>query len=295
MKLNRFLLDLRMFDGDSGEGTGDDNGYDFTQAENGSADNGSGENAADESQTADETGKDEPEDLDKEFDELIKGKYREQFKARQQNAIKARFRENNAAKQEADKAAELKSVISMRYGLKDASTDDVINAIKRDESFLEEAAAREGLSTEQFRKLSEMQQRADASERKLGEMQKAQMRQDAQRKLEEQTAACRELFPDFDFEQEAGTNETFRNMILSGADVTSAYKFAHMDELITGGMAKAAQRGAAETAKAVRNNLRRPQEAGARGGAAATVNVDFGKMSSEEFNAYRDRVMSGEI
>lgn len=284
---NKILLNLRQFDGEGEgtEGTG-------TQAETDTR-----TQESDGSQVADEKSESEPtsEDLDKEFDALIKGKYKEQFNARQQKAIKSRFQESEATKAELQAAAKLKDTIALRYGLENASTDDIIAAVQKDESFLEEAAAKAGLSTAQYKSLATMQQRAVNAERALEEEHKAKLREDFSRKLQNDISACQKVFPDFDFEAECAENEQFKGLVKSGVDMTKAYKFVHMDELMADGMAMAAHKGAENTAKAVKNNLRRPSEAGASGQAAVTVSVDFSKMSDEEFRAYQDKLMAGEI
>lgn len=276
---NKFLLDLHLFD-EGGEAD------EASQAET------AGTTA--ESQNATGSGEEQTEDLDKEFDELIKGKYKEQFRARQQKAVQSRLKSHEADRAELESANKLKDTIAVRYGLQNASTADILKAIENDSSFLEEAAAREGLSPEQFQKMAGMQQRMIEAERKADQAERARIRDEVNARLQAESDECKALFPDFDFEEEC-QNETFKNMVSQGANVVDAYKFAHMDELISSGMAKAAARGAKATANAVKANLSRPTEAGARNGPAATFAVDFSKMSSEEFAKYRDKVMSGEI
>lgn len=285
---NIILLNLRQFDGE-GEGT---------ESTGAQAETDTRTQESDSSQVAAEKSESEPaseEDLEKEFDALIKGKYKEQFNARQQKAIKSRFQESEATKAELQAAAKLKDTIALRYGLENASTDDIIAAVQKDESFLEEAAAKAGLSTAQYRSLATMQQRAVNAERALEEEHKAKLREDFSRKLQNDISACQKAFPNFDFETECAENEQFKELVKSGVDMTKAYKFVHMDELMADGMAMAAHKGAENTAKAVKNNLRRPNEAGASGQAAVTIAVDFSKMSDEEFRTYQEKLMAGEI
>lgn len=284
---NRILLNLRQFDGE-GEGAESTAAQAGTESKTQGADNSQA--AAEKSESGTQT-----EDLEKEFDTLIKGKYKEQYNARQQKAIKSRFQESEATKAELQAAAKLKDTIALRYGLENASTDDIIAAVQKDESFLEEAAAKAGLSTEQYRSMAAMQQRAVSAERALEEEHRAKLREDFSRKLQGDIAKTQEMFPDFDFEAECAESDQFKELVKNGVDMTEAYKFVHMNELMANGMAMAAHRGAENTAKAVKNNLRRPSEAGAGNQAAATVTVDFSKMSDEEFRTYQDKLMSGEL
>lgn len=279
----KILLNLRQFDGEgqAAEQTSSQAETDNKQSEN--------------TQAAAEEGEIKTEDLEKEFDKLIKGKYKEQFNARQQKAIRSRFQDNEATKAELAAASKLRDTIALRYGLENASTDDILAAVQQDDSFLEEAAAKAGLSTEQYRSMANMQQRAVNAERELEQQRREQMQADFRAKLAAQEAECQQLFPDFDFETECQDSEQFKDLIKSGVDMTSAYKFVHMDDLIADGMAMAAHKGAENTAKAVRNNLRRASEAGASNQAAATLSVDFSKMSSDEFKAYQEKLMSGDL
>ena len=281
------LLDLRQFDG----GDGSDAAEAGTSAENASAGAGEG------SQDAAETSKEEqttPEELEKEFDELIHGKFREQYRQRQQKAIRNRLKSVEAERGENAKNAELKDAISMRYGLNpDASVDDIMAAIKSDKAFLEEAAAREGLSPEQYQKMAALRQQAHVAQRAADQARYEQMQAEARQRLETETAECREYFPDFDFEMEYSENEKFKHQLEMGVSVLEAYKFAHMDEIMANGMHQAAAKGAKVTADAVKNNLRRPNEAGTGSHAAASVDIDYGKLSDEEFHALRDRVLAG--
>lgn len=281
--MKRFLLDLHLFDGE-GEGEASEIGESQAETAEGIA----------EGQVAAGTGEMETEDLDKEFETLIKGKYKDQYKARQQKAVQSRMRGHEAEMAELESANKLRDALSVRYGMQDASSDELLAAINKDDSFLEAAAAKEGLSPAQFRKMSEMQQRAMAAERKANEAEKAQIRANINAKLQKECDECAQLFPDFNFEAEC-QNEKFKDLVQKGIDITSAYKHVHMDEIMADGMAMAAHRGAQATANAVKANLGRPVEAGARNGAAAAFAVDFNKMSSEEFREYTEKVMSGEI
>ena len=284
-----FNLDLKKFDGEgaaAGTGSG--------AVKNPGADNSAGMEEGMQAEGS-EGHQAAPEDLEAEFDELISGKYKDIYNSRTKKAIGQRMSKFEAGRDaENAKNSKLFDSLAIRYGLDNPSVDDLISAVDNDKSFLEEAASREGLSPEQFKKMASLQKRATAAERKANMAEKARLRDETNARLKAQADECKAQFPEFDFEKES-QNETFRNMLLSGADITSAYKFAHMDELITDGMAKAAKEGARATAEAVKANLKRPQEAGASGAPAASVSVDFSKMSAEEFKDYQDRLMSGEI
>ena len=280
----KYLLDLHQFDGDAGAAGAESAP---AQAENtgNNEQPGTGQPATGESDT---------EDLEAEFDSLISGKYAKQFQDRTQKAIGKRMSRIQGDLQKAKaESGKLLGVLSTRYGMANATADQLLDAVNKDESFLEEAAMREGLSVEQYRKMADMQNRLSEAEREKEEADRERFREQYQQEIERQADECRQRFPDFDLEREYRENETFSNMVKNGVKVIDAYKFAHMDEILASGMAKAAQKGAENTANAVRNNLSRPTEAGARGVSAATIGTDWANMSSEDFKAFQEKLMAG--
>lgn len=279
-----YLLDLHQFD--AGDAAGADGTAAQAEAGNVATQPGEGQPATDESEAE--------EDLEAEFESLISGKYKEQFQARTQRAIGKRMSAMQTDLQKAlTENRKLSSKLSARYGLQNASTEQLVEAIDKDDAWLEDAAMKEGLSVDQYRKIADMRDRLAEAESAREEADRERFRREFQEKIDRQAADCKAQFPDFDFEREYNSNETFRNQMKMGADVVSAYKFAHMDDLIASGMAMAAQKGAERTAAAVRNNLQRPQEAGARKVAAATVGTDWSSMSSEDFRAYQEKLLAG--
>lgn len=299
---NLFSLNLRQFDGD---GASDTSGTDQTDAFE--QEYGYQESFADTGDTADqqitaqtaaestktEEGTETSEDLDKEFNELIKGKFKEQFQARQERAIRSRLKASEADRETIAQGEQLRAKIAARYGLEDASMEDVLAAVDGDDTLLEDAAAQAGLSTAQYKAMSDAKQAAAEAKAELEANRRAAMEEEFNRKLAREEEVCRKSFPDFDFMTEK-ENPQFTNLLKSGVKMIDAYKFAHMDELMANGMATAASKGAAATAAAVRNNLSRPAEAGIRGSAAVSANLDFGKMSDEDFAKYQAEIM-GEI
>ena len=278
-----YLLDLHQFD--AGDAAGADGTAAQAEAGNNNSQPETGQPATDESET---------ENLEAEFESLISGKFKKQFQDRTQRAIGKRLSSMQADLQKAQTDANrLASKLSARYGMEEANIDQLIDAVDKDDSWLEDAATKEGLSVEQYRKIADMRNQLRQAKADKDEAEKLKFRKDFEEKLNAQISDCKAQFPEFDMDTEYHTNQTFHDAVQMGMDVTSAYKYAHMDDIIAAGMAKAAQRGAERTAAAVRSNLQRPQEAGARKVAAATVGTDWSSMSSEDFKAYQERLMTG--
>lgn len=287
---HRFLLDLTLHS--EGEGTPAEGQEGASQAAETKAADGSGNagNAALEGQPATDKSENDPE---AEFEGLISGKYKEQYDRRVRSTIKKRVGEDKAVRETASKAQRLVSALSARYGLKDATIDDVLQAIDGDDNLYEDAAAKAGLSPEQFRALNSIQAERDSYKNELEQAKRHQLEEEFREKLEWEAASCKSLFPGFDFEREIQQNETFANCIRGGMDVTAAYKYAHMDEIISGGIKMGVEKGAAKTAEAVRSNVQRPVESASGTGAAVSVSRDYASMSDEEFAKLREAVKNG--
>lgn len=77
-----------------------------------------------------------------------------------------------------------------------------------------------------------------------------------------QEEKVRELYPSFSFYGEYNTNETFANLLRSGAGVREAYEVAHLPQILTAAMQYAAKKAAEKTAAGMRTGADRPLENG---------------------------------
>lgn len=269
--------------------------------EGGMGGDGSGDAGADEGMAAadgidhgpeEETGLESTEeDPEADFEELIKGKYKDQYQSRVNTAINRRLK---AESKEAESGRKILNAVAMRYGLKEADPDTVLKALEDDKNLYDDAAAKAGLSPQQYKRMMELEQAKAAREREDDERRKTSIRDQYVQKLTKESEECKKIFPEFDFEKEA-RNAEFSNLIKAGLDVTKAYKAVHMDELISGGMKMAMQKGTQKVAAAVKANSRRAAEGAVGGSPAVTTHVDYSKMTDEEFDKYVEKVKMGEV
>ena len=119
---------------------------------------------------------------------------------------------------------------------------------------------------------------------------------DRQQKMERIAAESdnlRQKYPTFDLASEM-QNERFKGMLSRGASLEEAYEYAHMSELISGGMKYAAQKAEEKVTATVQANRSRPTEAGMTSSAvAATSYPDFANMKRSDFNKLVREVKSG--
>ena len=85
--------------------------------------------------------KEEPTvDLDAEFEELIKGKYKDQYGKRVQNTVQQRLKGTRETEDRLNAMNPLMDLLSARYGVKADDIDGLTKALEGDDAFFEQAA-----------------------------------------------------------------------------------------------------------------------------------------------------------
>ncbi len=308
MRRKYVLLDLQIFDGaaggdggaagaaGSGAGApGDGAGADGQgSGQDGSAD---GEPPGTEGKEGTE-GSDKPVkktagQLQKEFDALVGGEYRQQFLGAVQGILS---RSEQAARQLRDQAAEVKPLLDLlgeRYGVKSGKVADLVAAIDADSEFFEAAAMREGLSVEQYRRMLKM--RAENSALKEAQQRAEQVRQrdDAWKRWDAEAEICRQQFPGFDMRTEC-MDPKFVDLLGAGIDVVTAYKAVHHDELVDTAVAQARTDTKKQVADTIRSGAGRPRENQMGGQGASDGKLDVANMSEAQFEELLRRAKRGE-
>jgi hypothetical protein len=129
-------------------------------------------------------------------------------------------------------------------------------------------------------------------------------KQETQDRIDQQLATwsrqeeeTKQYFPQFDLKDELNseTGERFLQMLQSGVDVKTAYQVIHMDELIGGAMAYAANGVRQQTVNNIRARGLRPAENGS-GNSSLGINThfDISKSTKAERDEIARRVMRGE-
>lgn len=193
-----------------------------------------------------------------------------------------------------DRYQPIMDLLAQRYGVEDGDLDKLREALEADESYINDAAFRAGMTPEQYKHVQKLQW----ENREL-------MRREQQRKSEDaynrQMAAwaegerqTKEVYPSFDLRTEA-QNPEFLSMLRSGVPMRHAYEVIHMEDIKAG----VAQLQAKATEKQVANSIRakgvRPQENGASAQSAFTVKDDVSKLTPAQRADIARRASRGEI
>lgn len=218
---------------------------------------------------------------------------------RMKNANAERAQLQQQMEQQREQIQAIYETLGPRYGMdvSDPSRMDLqaLGArLMADDAMLEQEAANRGMTVANLRALRQ----SEAAARRTQAMEAELRRRQEMMEIREEAAAMRDTYPGFDLDTEM-QNPAFGNMLVlmrrAGYKnpVQSAYKAAHMDELMGGAMQYAVQRTKQQVSNAIQSGGQRPSENGAAA-AAAQTRIDPARLTPEQRKDIRKRVMRGE-
>lgn len=236
----------------------------------------------------------DPQSLDKEFDKLIRGKYKDVFARRMQNTIDKRFAESKNLEQKYSEQSKLVNVLAARYNVPADDPEALLNAFENDESYWADAAAKEGMTVEQYQHLKKLEAENNSYKANMLEAERQRHAREQVAIWQSQAEECREMFPDFDLQEEM-RNPAFRRLIQANVDVMNAYKATHFDEILQGGMRKAVQKTVGNVVNTIQSRQQRPSESalGVQSG-SVEFKPDPSKWTDEDMEDVINRVKNGE-
>lgn len=223
------------------------------------------------------------EDLDAEFSELIKGKFKAQYGTAVKNAITSRLPEAKSNKDQLKKLEPLMDALAIQHGIQRDDKgrldwEKVAKAVLDSDEWIEAEAERRGLSVETTRYQLELERdRAEHEQEKAAQKEAEETRADEERKYQRylkiraEADELKKIFPSFDLNTEAN-NPKFAYLVETcGVDVATAYKAVHHDEIVRGSIQYAAQTAQEQMANSIAARGRRPVENGTGASAPGTV------------------------
>ncbi|MCH5199209.1 MAG: hypothetical protein J1E34_09935, partial [Oscillospiraceae bacterium] len=197
---------------------------------------------------------------DEEFEQLIKGKFKEQFGKKAQGIINERFKNNRAAQQELDAVYDAFAPYMEKLGVKKGDVEGIKNAALDDASNFNKIAVEQGISVnearESFRRGREEQTKRDAAQAQAA----AEERRAIYDGWKNEEAEIKKTDPEFDLAKEIAGNEDFARALNSGLSVTFAYRATHFDERLAAAAGAVAKQTELNTARSIAANRRRPTE-----------------------------------
>ncbi len=274
LKKKRYITDLQLFADGGGEG----------------AEVGAGENNADAGQ------KGAFDSREKEFSQLINGKFKEQFSKKTQEIIDKRFKHTKELEDYKSKAGKTISSVLEICGLTEGEEDRI-------PEILEGLAGNSVTDTEENQQSVQEYVPADEPEKvepANTENSEKFSRKDLARRflpraqsLVRQISETAELYPDFNIKRELGASPLFGRLVAGGVDVKTAYETVHRERLLTDAMEY--------TAKAVKEKIvgdihakgLRPLENGVVSQNAVVSAVDVNALTSKDILKILKQVESG--
>ena len=234
-----------------------------------------------------------PPDLNAEFEQLIKGKFKDQYDARMQDTIQKRLKGSKETVEKYNALAPTLEILAKKYGVDAADIEGLNKAIQDDDSYFEEEALERGVSVQQLKEIRKME-RENADLRK--QMQEQQTQENANKLYAgwmTQAEEAKKVYPSFDLRAEM-QNPKFVDLLRSNIDVRTAYEVVHKDDIIRGAMHFTAQTVESKLAKNIAAQGARPAENGMSSGSPAVVKSDVSQLSKADREEIRRRVARGE-
>lgn len=232
-------------------------------------------------------------DLNAEFEELIKGKFKEQYGSHVKSAIDSRFKNQSDNQELVNAYQEATAPLYMLYNIDPGDIESLHRAIESDDGLYANAAEEEGITAQKFRENMKLKLEAQAGRSMMEEFKRQQEQQKMFAQWDQQAAQLRESVPNFDLSSELA-NEEFCNALDRGYDVATAFQIAHMQEILSGAMQQSANESKQQAVESFRQKAIRPSENGAAKQAAVVRKVDPSKFTNDDIDEILRRVEKGE-
>ena len=233
------------------------------------------------------------EDRNAKFEELIKGEYKDLYDAKMQDIVKKRVKTMQDTVDRHNALTPTLEILAKKYGV-DANNIEALNkAIEEDDSYFEEEALEKGITVQQLKEIKKMERENADLKRQM----EAQNRKDNAAKQYatwmEQAEQAKKLYPNLNFEAES-QNPQFRQLLLSGIDVGSAYLVCHKDEIIPAAMQYTAKTVEQKLTNKVIANGARPAENGNSSQSASVTKSDVSTLTKADRAEIARKVANGE-
>lgn len=199
------------------------------------------------------------------FDDLIKGKYKDDFGKKTAEIVQARLKNRDQAEKTLESLNPAIEKMAKKYGVEAKDTDAFVQAILNDDTHYEDEALEKGLPVETVKELDRMKREAEQLKAQQAQQAREERIQGRFNELAAEFPAMKELYPNFDMAKEL-ENPKFAYLIDPDAAVKfslkEAYLSVHGEDILAAGMQYADQKGAQKVARSIQANARRPSENG---------------------------------
>ena len=232
------------------------------------------------------------EDRNAKYEAFIK-EHKDLDDARIQNIVQKRLKGSKETVEKYEALSPTLEILAKKYGV-DASDVNALNkAIEEDDSYFEEEALEKGITVQQLKEIRKMERENADLKRQMQEQTRRDNASQQYATWMKQAEEAKKLYPSLNFEAET-KNPQFRQLLMSGIDVGSAYLVIHKDEIIPGAMQYAAKTVEQKLTNKVIANGARPAENGNSSQSASVVKSDVSQLSKADRQEIIRRVQRGE-
>lgn len=233
---------------------------------------------------------------DVEFENLIKGEYKDEFNRRMSKIVQGRIGDTKEMQKQNEAVKPILDMLSKKYGVEVSNIDDLRKAVEDDNSFYQDEAARRGLSVEQVKAMHKMENENEQLRIALETREKQEQGEKIYKQWMEEGSQMAEKYgiSNFDFAVEA-QNPEFTKLLSSGVSVEGAYKAIHFDEMLGGAMAATAQNVKKSVANNIASRAARPVEGAVSSQPGVIVKSDVNKFTKADRAEIARRVNNGEV
>lgn len=254
----------------------------------------------------------ESENLDDEFEKMIKGKYKEQFGKKMNSSFSDRFskakNQIDALTNQLNEGNEILNIIANKYNVDGKDTKALLEAVKGDSSYFSEKAIESGMTAEELQDKYFSDKEANETKEELNRLKRERAMAELDTRLQNMALQTRETYPDFNLQEEMNNpaftaaldfiaNRNTEKNKTTGKndeifDTTFAYEMAHADELrqqMVNRTAKAAMNAATKHMQANANRI--SENVNQRSSRASAKSIK--DMSDSEFNTLVENIKNG--
>ena len=242
-ELKWYTLDLQLFGGEADSVADGETG---------------GENAV--------AGQNSAESNSDEFNELINGKFKNEFTRKTQAIIDKRFKETKALEEYRDKVSPAIDSLMKKYNISPGEEEKLMEHLSR---------ADEKTPSDD----KDNSHRANLREKIGGWIRESRL--------------LKENVPDFDLRRELKSDKLFSRLLMSGMSVGAAYEVVHRDEILSDAVNLTAQRVRKQVVDNIQVKGMRPVENGVSSDSAVVTSVDVNSLTSHDILKILKQVENG--
>ena len=232
-------------------------------------------------------------DLNAEFEELIKGKYKDQYNAKMSDTVQKRLK---GTKEQVAKLESLNPVLELlgkKYGVDASDAEALIKAVEEDDSYFEEEALELGIPVEQLKQFKKTERENAELKRQMDEISTRENAAKIYQGWLEQAEAAKQFYPSLDLETEM-QNPKFVDLLRNNIDVKTAFQVLHQDEILPAAMQYTAKAVEQKLTNNIIANGQRPTENGNSSQSASVIKSDVSQLTKADRQEIIRRVARGE-